>query len=825
MSLGTKIKEALRGPDYSEPPQDDITQRPPGAFPADDIPSSQNAGAADLGHSGSQRNKLHKPDDPRGWGGGGSESNNPGHRYTDSGVGLMEHNDPAKLPSQDPAVESGRQMPEPIASQPHEDKSAGARAFGLGSSSANEFDRTGRPEAGPGTGSARTEGISGEPAALAGYGTEGPKGDDNINQTREPGSHPYWGDIPRGVGVYNTVTGHGSAEDELHHHDGQHAAVTDKGTAGGPAASGAETSDLTKPEAADLAPVSREQPGEIHDGKKTGHGEALPAAGVGAGAAGLAAYEASKRHERNTAQDQKPLEGDKTSPESAEHDEKKGNKLTALFHGSHKDDKSEPKPRDEPVIAAEHRHEKHDKDKHHKEEKDSKLAGILHRDHKDEKQQPHHQKPEDEAKPRRSEDKYEEHLDEAKAAALAAYAAQGAGTDDKHHHEKAKHEKDRAAEPDSPKEKKESKLHALFHRSHKDKDSKHEHEEKKHDDRKEPVVVPITQERVPRHDQDRQHRHQHQPTDTAAAPAQPAQDRDSHWKEGAAAAGAGGAAGYMATKAADHHREQAVPTEPTRQPATDFSQPRAAEPHQDLSTLSGSTGTGPAAFPATHEPRAAETGGAPQHTHHDGSKAALAGAGVAGAGAAAYYGQKHHHNNDAQPESVGPTPPPKDMPAPYSSQPPPYAGGVGAAPFASSATPVTKADEPKATTATAPAIPSTGGSGTQGGTTETRYNMLPSGTVSGVKVADSSAAQQPQAANDTFLSNDARPTQKTAAPAPVPAPAPIATEQRATKEEAAPPPAAAAAAPIPTQAPDSSRVIHKCHNCGEDNDITHYFNK
>ena len=64
MSLGAKIKEVLRGPESQEAARGDVDQRTPGSFPTDDIATDE---ANPSYSSGSQHNKLHKAQDPRGW--------------------------------------------------------------------------------------------------------------------------------------------------------------------------------------------------------------------------------------------------------------------------------------------------------------------------------------------------------------------------------------------------------------------------------------------------------------------------------------------------------------------------------------------------------------------------------------------------------------------------------------------------------------------------------------------------------------------------------------------------------------------------------------
>ncbi|KAJ4289960.1 hypothetical protein N0V88_006761 [Collariella sp. IMI 366227] len=147
-----------------------------------------------------QRSKLHKPADPR------------GHKYTDSGVGITEpehtqRTDESRWRGPSEAVGGGtyaRDTSRPI--HPFE-------------SIRSDLDTI--------TPTQEDIGFYGGSNRDTGFGATGgmtePKKFDNTHQQSARDSPPYWGSLPKGAGVggvYNTVTGHGSATDDHdeHHH-------------------------------------------------------------------------------------------------------------------------------------------------------------------------------------------------------------------------------------------------------------------------------------------------------------------------------------------------------------------------------------------------------------------------------------------------------------------------------------------------------------------------------------------------------------------------------------------------------------------------------
>ncbi|KAK0710508.1 hypothetical protein B0T21DRAFT_250724, partial [Apiosordaria backusii] len=207
-------------------------QHIPGAFPNSMPPTpadepvqqpQQYYEDPDQGHHHHQRNKLHKPNDPR------------SHAHTDSGVGLTESEpiQPAKRnddrwvgPSE--AIGGGTYVRDDLgpyqSSQPAQPQSSQPVPP---SSQAQRLARENTEEEFPIRRNNVDEQPLGATAVGAGAATQkqGPleNTDTTPRQSHEQHSDPpYWGDLPKATsgGIYNTVTGHGSANDDhaQHHH-------------------------------------------------------------------------------------------------------------------------------------------------------------------------------------------------------------------------------------------------------------------------------------------------------------------------------------------------------------------------------------------------------------------------------------------------------------------------------------------------------------------------------------------------------------------------------------------------------------------------------
>ncbi|KAJ9133271.1 hypothetical protein NKR23_g10868 [Pleurostoma richardsiae] len=203
MNFGTRTDDAPNEPGLTE------ATNIPGAYPTDDVPG-QSAGTASASEGwdlngtekDSHRNKLHKRNDPRGW---DSEKIPRGHQHIDSGIGLPESDiDPNPRGSNNQSAGAGLDGPNYTTSK-HEDMVPGtgeATRPGavLGPShqeTAGEKTRDDRPTA---EGATQTSGAA----------TSGSRDEGDLASSK----NPYWGDLPRGTGVYNTVIGHGSQEED-----------------------------------------------------------------------------------------------------------------------------------------------------------------------------------------------------------------------------------------------------------------------------------------------------------------------------------------------------------------------------------------------------------------------------------------------------------------------------------------------------------------------------------------------------------------------------------------------------------------------------------
>ncbi|KAF3007301.1 hypothetical protein E8E14_003526 [Neopestalotiopsis sp. 37M] len=270
-SLGEKIKSVFTTEHSPEAEKGLVDHRTPGSFPEDDstVPRSQQhiagtSSAQEKEYDG--HNKLHKRDDPRGYTVPvGQESSFVGgrsHDYADSGAREQQYtyDNNKNLPASsttDPSTHDNSRLATDQQNRP--DTSAvpgtGIAAAGAGGLAARELgeDRSGQkphsqvmPGSSEGHGSgyntntsrdvssglAGTEagdhsrhhnqlgaaGISSFPASSTQASTvPGQESHRDMTNSQETSGtqkdEPYWGDLPQGSGVYNTVIGHGSGED------------------------------------------------------------------------------------------------------------------------------------------------------------------------------------------------------------------------------------------------------------------------------------------------------------------------------------------------------------------------------------------------------------------------------------------------------------------------------------------------------------------------------------------------------------------------------------------------------------------------------------
>ncbi|KAK0384422.1 hypothetical protein NLU13_8508 [Sarocladium strictum] len=387
MSLSERVKEVLHGsetdPDYA---------RPPGSFPTDDMaPNSENTSST--GTHEHQRNKLHKPNDPRG----------KGHGHSDSGVGFEPSNESAL--TKEPVEQAY------APAEGYEERREHAKR-----SDVAEFDDVKADHH-------DTTEYNVDPKNLGttvGTTTTGA----NINTTEtDSSSHnqvrsgmqtstvdhkdPYWGDLPQGQGVYNTVSGHGSSSDEARRHQNSQDSTEHR--------SFPLVTDRTR-EHHDDSTIDHREPERTEEKKDSNWKEGAAGAAV-AGAAGTAAYKATRDDEDRS----KTTE----TEETAEEKEKKGRGgLFGVFHRSSKDDKE--KDNEHHHKEKDHHHKEkdhHHKEKHSKEEKAAPIAaaGYAAREEKQQDEQRYQaQNPSDSTRSAKN--------DTALAAAAAAYS-QRSGSD------------------------------------------------------------------------------------------------------------------------------------------------------------------------------------------------------------------------------------------------------------------------------------------------------------------------------------------------------------------------------------------------------------
>ncbi|KAJ4323527.1 hypothetical protein N0V84_004266 [Fusarium piperis] len=267
MNLGAKVKEILHSGDSEDAARGEVDRNTPGSFPVDDMTPAESQKHASASH---EHNKLHKPNDPRGW----SEDNARarGHGYTDSGVGLTDPHE-RQTTTQEVASEKPTEPIERTA-----DYTADNR---LGDDANPAFQE--------------------------------PAGDTIASSNKE---HPYWGDLPRGAGVYNTVAGHGSPEDDTQRHRAIHSGETNPAATSSQAGSAAPVGG----QPLDFASQGTDPYSAQQDTRETTHERALGSrfnedlSGAAAeGIVGAGAYELGKDRGSNERDAQSRLGGTSTA--------------------------------------------------------------------------------------------------------------------------------------------------------------------------------------------------------------------------------------------------------------------------------------------------------------------------------------------------------------------------------------------------------------------------------------------------------------------------------------------------------------------------------
>ncbi|KAM5344037.1 hypothetical protein ACJ41O_012574 [Fusarium nematophilum] len=246
MGLGAKVKEILHSSESQDAARGEVDPNTPGSFPVDDMTAEEAQTGTGNGH---EHNKLHKTNDPRG---------TRGHGHTDSGVGFNDTHD----------TSSRREVPSGKLSEPL------------------EVERTAEPP---------TERRLHDNTNLA---SQDMTGGAAAASTKE---HPYWGDLPRGDGVYNTVVGHGSTEEHNQRHRTIHTGSHDisPATTSSNPHGGAQMHTEGQPfsfQTTDPSSAQRDAQGDT-DERAFGPGANEGLAGVAvAGAAGVGVYGLSKEH-------------------------------------------------------------------------------------------------------------------------------------------------------------------------------------------------------------------------------------------------------------------------------------------------------------------------------------------------------------------------------------------------------------------------------------------------------------------------------------------------------------------------------------------------
>ncbi|KAI1658337.1 hypothetical protein F4813DRAFT_356501 [Daldinia decipiens] len=327
-------------PQESEP-------HPPGSFPTDDVIPTQDSSLT----SSSSHNKLHKRDDPRGW----SEEEKAawGHQHTDSGVGLTDptlSSNPHTLDrasdgafhSNNTTLQNNGVAPSTVAStttrSPNYQGNEGKPGVMTGAYGHNNVDSGNNYYPKPTTEdtssqnqtNARGVDAVGSAPGIATATKSGNAEREQIPEDRNTIQNglrqtsnvehddPYWGNIPHGTGVYNTVTGHGSSE-----------TATDGSL---------HSQGLLSHEQQRAFPLQTSN-NAAHDetGQRNGSRfkESLGESTTGA-AAGLTTYELAERRRDHQHED------DLKEPTSRKHheaDTKKESKFGSLFHRDHKAEK------------------------------------------------------------------------------------------------------------------------------------------------------------------------------------------------------------------------------------------------------------------------------------------------------------------------------------------------------------------------------------------------------------------------------------------------------------------------------------------------------
>ncbi|KAI0841169.1 hypothetical protein F5Y06DRAFT_308101 [Hypoxylon sp. FL0890] len=330
----------------------------PGAFPTDDMtPTSEHPSLTSSGPH-HQHNKLHKREAPGGW--NDEQKAVRGHQYTDSGIGLSDSRiseSQAYGRANEGAFNSNKNVSQGQSAMPgtaatttarstdyHDDQSKPGVMTGAYSriGGSNYSQTHSKPTTQDQTTTERTATGIGAVGSATGIATTARSHDSEQNLKNEDRNivrngltqssnlehkDPYWGDVSYGTGIYNGVTGHGSAETptkgSVHPHD--HALSHEQQRAFPLSTSSNTTHDETGYQ------------------NSSGFKEGLAESGAGGGA-GVAVSGLAEKHRDH--HDEKNLE--KVSAAHKHHDTgaKKESKIAGLFHRDHKEKETKPEKYD-----------------------------------------------------------------------------------------------------------------------------------------------------------------------------------------------------------------------------------------------------------------------------------------------------------------------------------------------------------------------------------------------------------------------------------------------------------------------------------------------
>ncbi|KAK6063094.1 hypothetical protein SCUP515_12719 [Seiridium cupressi] len=287
LGVGEHSAEAERGEVERRTPGAFPTEESTGVYGGADQPHVgskpvPSSGERDLGGTSqdpglitgpSEHNKLHKKNDPRGHTSSSAYDTNPSkgptsstgfghvaqhqnqcdhetdrHIAKDSPLSFSNHpsshhdgsiaTDRYNLPdtSMVPGTGSTTAGPSGVATRElGRDRSGQKQDSGFTSGTTGQTGTTGTDRSHTGSHATSTSGLAaGTGAAAAAGALAGHESHNTVNNGREKSTvsqnqeEPYWGDLPQGAGVYNTVTGHGSGEDT----SSQHRNISQTGDAG-----------------------------------------------------------------------------------------------------------------------------------------------------------------------------------------------------------------------------------------------------------------------------------------------------------------------------------------------------------------------------------------------------------------------------------------------------------------------------------------------------------------------------------------------------------------------------------------------------------------